>query len=49
MKGHTHREKDNVIEFKNPETFIEDPMTDILRSGARKLLADALKVEIQEF
>ena len=33
--------KDNVIEFKKPETFVGDPITDVLRTGARKLLAEA--------
>jgi transposase-like protein len=41
--------KDNVIDLKNPEPFIDDPITDILRSGARKLLAQALEVEITGF
>jgi transposase-like protein len=41
--------KDNVIELKNPESFIDDPITDILRSGARKLLAQALETEIEIF
>ena len=38
--------KDNVIELKNPEPFIDDPITEILRNGARKLLAEALEAEI---
>jgi len=41
--------KDNVIELKNPETFVDDPITDILRNGARKLLAEALEAEIESF
>jgi len=41
--------KDNVIDLKKPETFIDDPITGILRSGARKLLAQALEVEITSF
>jgi transposase-like protein len=41
--------KDNVIELKKPESFIDDPITDILRSGARKLLAQALETEIEIF
>jgi hypothetical protein len=35
--------KDNVIELKNPEPFVEDPLTDISRQGARQLLAAALE------
>lgn len=41
--------KDNVIELKKPERFIDDPITDILRVGARKLLAEALEAEIEIF
>ena len=41
--------KDNVIELKKLEPFIDDPITDILRSGARKLLAQALETEIEIF
>ena len=41
--------KDNVIELKKPEPFAEDPIRDILRQGARKLFAEALEAEIQDF
>ena len=41
--------KDNVIDLKNPDPFINDPITGILRSGARKLLAQALEIEITSF
>jgi len=41
--------KDNVVRLKKPEPFIDDPITDILRSGARKLLAEALEAEIEDF
>jgi len=41
--------KDNVIELKNPESFLEDPLTDILRQGARQLLAAALEAEVGVF
>jgi len=41
--------KDNVIEFKKPEQFIDDPITDVLRTGARKLLIEALETEIEGF
>ena len=41
--------KDNVIEFKKPEPFVDDLITDILRTGARKLLAEALEAEIKGF
>ena len=41
--------KDNVIPIRKPERFVDDPITDILRSGARKLLAEALEAEIEIF
>lgn len=41
--------KDNVIDFKNPEPFIDDPMTELLRQGARRLLTAALEAEIDVF
>lgn len=39
----------NVIGIKKPEPFVDDPLTEILRQGARRLLAEALEVEIEEF
>lgn len=39
--------KNNVIDFKKPE--IDDPITDILRQGARQLLTAALEAEIDIF
>jgi putative transposase len=41
--------KDNVIALKKPEPFVDDPITDVLRRGARKLLAEALDAEIESF
>jgi len=41
--------KDNVVAINKPETFIDDPLTDILRQGARSLLAHALEAEIEIF
>ena len=41
--------KDNVISLKKPGAFIDDPITEILRNGARKLLAQALETEIEIF
>jgi putative transposase len=40
---------DNVISLKKPESFVDDPITEILRNGARKLLAQALETEIELF
>ena len=41
--------KNNVTKLKKPETFVDDPITDILRNGARQLLAEALEAEIESF
>ena len=41
--------KDNVIDFQKPEPFVDDPITDVLRKGARKLLTEALEAEIEGF
>jgi putative transposase len=41
--------KDNVIDFKKPEPFVDDPLTDVLRAGARTLLKEALEAEIEGF
>jgi transposase-like protein len=41
--------KDNLIALKKPEPFIDDPLTDLLRKGARKLLVEALETEIELF
>ncbi len=40
---------DKVIELKKPESIVNDPITQILRQGARKLLAQALEAEIDQF
>jgi hypothetical protein len=34
----------NVVRLRQPDEF-EDPLTDILRSGARRLLAQAVELE----
>jgi transposase-like protein len=39
----------SVTELKKPESFIDDPITDILRQGARKLLSQALQAEVDFF
>ena len=41
--------QDNVIDLKKPEPFVEDPLTDILRQGARRLLTAALEAETALF
>jgi putative transposase len=40
---------DNVFESKKPGAFVDDQITRIIRQGARKLLAQALEVEIELF
>lgn len=39
--------KDNVVEFKSPDR-IEDPLTEMLRLGAKKLIQQAVEVELEE-
>src|SRR5215217_6733710 len=38
----------NVVRLRQSEEF-EDPLTDILRSGARRLLAQAVELEAEAF
>ena len=38
--------KDNVIELKKPERFVDDPMIEGMRKGAGKLLAKALEKDL---
>ena len=38
----------NIVKFAEPGHF-EDPLTEVLRSGARKLLADAVEAEVSDF
>src|SRR3954447_7534721 len=38
----------NVVHLRQPEE-LEDPLTDILRSGARRLLAQAVELEAETF
>ncbi len=41
--------KDTVVELKKPENITEDPLMEILRKGARELLARALEAEVEGF
>jgi hypothetical protein len=41
--------QNSVVELKKKDPFIDDPITDILRNGARQLLAQALEAEIELF
>ena len=38
-----------VITLKKPGEFIEDPLTELLRTGARQLIANAVEAELHSF
>ncbi len=38
--------EDTIIQLRQPGSFSEDPLTDILRHGARELLAQAVEAEV---
>ena len=38
---------DTVIALRQPGSFSDDPLTDILRAGARQLLAQAIEAEVE--
>lgn len=40
--------KDTIIEFKTPEAEKTDPLTDLLRTGAQALIANAVEAELLE-
>ena len=40
--------QNKIIDLKKPGEFREDPLTELLRNGARQLIADAVQVELQE-
>ena len=39
-------EENTIVAFRSPTDFQEDPLTEVLRSGARKLLAQAVEAEV---
>ena len=41
--------EDTVVELRHPESFSEDPLTAVLRSGAQRLLAQAVEMEVSAF
>ena len=47
-KGARHKEENKLIGFVKPRT-ISDPMTELLRMGARKLSEAAIQAELSEF
>ncbi len=38
--------EDTVVQLRQPGSFSEDPLTDLLRAGARQLLAQAIEAEV---
>ena len=41
--------KDTVVAFRAPTGFSPDPLTDLLRLGARQLIAQAVEAELTGF
>ncbi len=41
--------EDTVVELRQPGRFSEDPLTEILHLGARRLLAQAVEMEVTAF
>ena len=41
-------ETSNIVALRQPDE-IDDPLTNILRSGARQLLAQAVEIEVEAF
>jgi putative transposase len=41
--------KDNVFAIKKPDSFVDDPISEILRQGARSLISQALEIELGIF
>ncbi len=37
-----------VVAFLNPEARVEDPLTELLRTGARQLIRQAVEAEVAE-
>ena len=42
-------EKNTVIAFRRPANFQDDPLTEVLQAGARKLLTQAIEAEVASF
>ncbi|MBU1420705.1 MAG: transposase, partial [Proteobacteria bacterium] len=40
--------KNKIIALKMPGEISEDPLTELLRTGAKKLIADAVEAELQQ-
>jgi putative transposase len=48
MKGYAMK-KNTVVEFESPSQYPDDPLTAVLREGARDMLAKAVQAEVSEF
>jgi hypothetical protein len=42
-------DEDNVVSLRRPDDRAEDPLTEVLRHGARTLLAQAIEAEVAAF
>ena len=38
--------EDTVVHFRQPGAFAEDPLTEVLRVGARRRLAQAVELDV---
>jgi len=47
-EGYAMRE-DTVVQLRQPGTFSDDPLTEVLGLGARRLLAQAVELEVTAF
>ena len=41
--------EDTVVQLRHPGTFSDDPLTEVLRLGTRRLLAQAVELEVTAF
>jgi len=41
--------KHNVVTFPHPQTNRTDPLTEVLRQGAQKLLVQAIEAEVETY
>ncbi len=41
--------EDTVVQLRQPESYEDDPLTEVLRLGARRLLAQAVEAEVVAF
>ena len=41
--------EDSIVELRQPGGYSSDPLTDVLREGARRLLAQAVELEVSSF